>query len=94
MELERSGDRLTVRLSGEITSANTPKIIERLFIETDGITELTFDLKGLEYVSLSGLRMFIMYQKLMKDKMSIKNVPEEILELFRIVGFIKLLNII
>lgn len=94
MEFERLGDRLTVRLIGEMTSENTPKIIERLFVETDGISELTFDLKELEYLSASGLRMFIMYQKLLKDKVSVKNVPEEIMEIFEIAGFVPILNII
>ena len=94
MELERSGDRLTVRLSGEITSDNTPQIMEKLFIETDGITELIFDLKELEYISSSGLRMLLMYQKLLKDKMSIRNVSEEVMEIFKVTGFVRLLRII
>ncbi len=94
MEFERSGDHLTVRLSGEITYENAPQIIEKLFIETDGITELTFDLKELEYVSSNGLRIFLMYQKLLKDNMCIKNVSEEVMEIFRVTGFVKLLNII
>ncbi|MBR5089716.1 MAG: STAS domain-containing protein [Ruminiclostridium sp.] len=92
MEFEKNGTALTVRLIGEVTSDNTPKIVETLFRETDGINEITFDLKDLDYISSSGLRMLIALQKLMKDNMVIKNANEEVMRIFEIAGFTSILN--
>ena len=93
MEFERTDDSLIVRLEGELTSENTPKIVEKLFVETDGVDKLIFDLTGLEYTSSAGLRMFIALQKLMKDNMVIKNVNDEVMEIFIVSGLLKVLNI-
>ena len=92
MEFEKNGTALTVRLIGEVTSDNTPKIVETLFRETDGINEITFDLNDLDYISSSGLRMLIALQKLMKDNMVIKNANEEVMRIFEIAGFTSILN--
>ena len=93
MEFERSENCLIVRLEGEITSENTPQIVGTLFSETDGIDNIVFDLEQLEYISSAGLRMFIALQKLMKNNMTIKNANEEIIDIFRVSGLMKVLNI-
>ncbi len=92
MELEKTGTSLKVRLIGEVNSDNAPGIVETLFRETEGITDLTFDLKDLEYISSAGLRMMLGLQKILKDHMTIENTNEEVMEIFSIAGFTNLLH--
>ena len=53
------------------------------------IRELTFDLGSLEYISSAGLRVLLSLQKTMKKQglMLVKNVSEEVQEIFEVTGF-------
>ena len=90
------GKTMTVELTGEVDSMNVPEIEDALLREIDGVTDITFDLSRLEYISSAGLRVLLQMQKLMKSQgnMSIKNVNEDVMEIFRVTGFVRLLNIV
>ena len=96
MEFEKSqdGSELTVSLIGEIDSMNTPELEERLLKETEGIKSLVFDMKRLEYISSAGLRVLLQMQKQMKKQgsMVIRNTNNEVMDIFKVTGFIRLLN--
>ncbi len=91
----QDGNTLTVELVGEVDSMNTPELEERLLKETEGITELIFDLKGLEYISSAGLRVLLTMQKMMKTQgsMVIKNTNDEVMDIFKVTGFVRLLHL-
>ena len=95
-EKTNDGNTLTVELIGEVDSMNTPEIEAKLLEETKGITELIFDLKDLEYISSAGLRVLLTMQKQMKSQgsMVIKNTNEEVMEIFKVTGFVRLLNLV
>ncbi len=95
-ELKDEGRTLIVRLSGDLDSMNAPELEQRLKKELPNLTVLDFDLKDLEYVSSAGLRVFLSMQKKMRGKgtMTIRNTGEEVMEIFRVTGFEKLLNIL
>lgn len=95
-EKSQDGSVLTVSLSGEIDSMNTPELEERLLKEIDGVKELIFDFKELEYISSAGLRVLLTMQKTMKSQgsMVIKNTNEEVMEIFKVTGFVRLLNLV
>ena len=59
------------------------------------ITELVFDFSGLAYVSSAGLRVLLSAQKTMNEKgsMVVKNVSDEIQEIFDVTGFSDILTI-
>ena len=61
----------------------------------DEVTELIFDLTGLEYVSSAGLRVLLSAQKVMNKQgnMIIRGANEEIMEIFDVTGFTDILNI-
>ena len=98
MKYERSedGKKLYIELGGEIDAANAADIENVLLQEIEGVNDLTFDLKDLEYISSAGLRVLLMLQKTMKDRgnMVIKNVTEDVMGIFNVTGFVKLLNIV
>ncbi|MBQ3841408.1 MAG: STAS domain-containing protein [Ruminiclostridium sp.] len=90
------GKAMTVELIGEVDASNVPDIEETLLKEVKGVTDLTFDLSGLEYISSAGLRVLLLMQKMMKSQgsMTIKNVQKDVMDIFRVTGFVRLLNIV
>ena len=91
-----NGKAMTVELIGEVDSMNVTEIEETLLKETGGVTDLTFDLSQLEYISSAGLRVLLQMQKTMKSQgnMYIKNVNEDVMEIFKVTWFVRLLNIV
>ena len=61
----------------------------------DGITDLTLNFKGLEYISSAGLRVLLASQKHMstQGEMKIRNVNDVIMEIFEVTGFSDILTI-
>ncbi len=91
----QEGNSLTVALEGRMDSNSATQLEEALKEEMASITELVIDLKKLAYTSSAGLRVLLSAQRTMNKKgsMVIRNVSEEIMEIFDMVGFTGLLNI-
>lgn len=91
----KNGTELTISLEGRLDTMTAP-ILEAEVQSLDGdIDMIVFDLEGLEYVSSAGLRVILMFQKLMKQKngMVIKHVNAVIMEVFEVTGFVGILTI-
>lgn len=97
MKYEKSSDgrRLNVKFIGEIDAVNAMDIEGRLLKEVDGVTDLVFDMTRLEYISSAGLRILLQMQKLMRSQgnMTIINVSDDVMDIFKVTGFVRLLNI-
>ena len=97
MKYEKSpdGTKLSVALVGEVDSMNVSEIEEVLLREVEGVTDLTFDLKDLEYISSAGLRVLLQMQKMMKSQgnMEIINTTPDVMDIFKVTGFVRLLNL-
>ncbi len=91
----QKGSVLTVAVEGQLDTETAPQLEGELRTSVNGITELIFDLDGLDYVSSTGLRVLLSAQKVMKRQgsMTIRNVRPEIMEIFEITGFVDILNI-
>ena len=91
----KSGEGLIIILEGRLDTSTTPQLDEVLNAELEGISELTFDFSGLEYISSAGLRALLTAQKTMnrQGRMVVKNVSEEVNEVFEITGFSDVLTI-
>ena len=98
MEMEKlnNGEKLYVKLEGGIDAMVANDIEKELLTQVDDVKELVFDLEKLEYVSSAGLRVLLAMQKRMKTQgyMEIKNTNEEVMHIFNISGFTRLLNIV
>lgn len=59
------------------------------------MTELVFDFAELEYISSAGLRVILSAQKVMnrQGSMIIRNVNENVMEVFEVTGFVDILTI-
>ena len=94
--MKRDGDALTVELKGRLDTTTAPELESELRPALkDGVTELIIDLKALDYVSSAGLRVLLSAQKIMnkQGEMTVRNVNDDVMEVFEVTGFVDLLNI-
>ncbi|MGN1104258.1 MAG: STAS domain-containing protein [Candidatus Coproplasma sp.] len=96
MKIQKSLEKRTliVVLEGRLDTVAAPEL-ERELGELDGVSDLIFDLNGLEYVSSAGLRVILKAQKIMNSKGAMKliNVNESVMDVFEITGFADILTI-
>ncbi len=96
IEKEKQEKMLILKLSGRLETSTAPKLQEVVEKELEEVTELRLDMKNLEYVSSAGLRVLLAASKKMKAKnavMTVYNVNEEGMEVFKITGFNEILSI-
>ena len=96
IDMKRDGDDLKVSLEGRLDTTTAPKLEAELRpVLKNGVTNLTIDLEALDYVSSAGLRVLLSAQKIMnkQGEMTVRNVPEAVMEVFEVTGFVDLLNI-
>jgi anti-sigma B factor antagonist len=98
MEIEKSnnGEKLDVKLVGEIDAMNANDIESELLKQLEGVKEIIFDLSQLSYISSAGLRVLLSMQKLMKKQgsMEVRNTQDDVMQIFKVSGFVRLLNIV
>ena len=90
----KTGDALTVELEGRLDTVTSPELETFLDKYYPIINELIFDLKSLDYLSSSGLRVFLKAQKAMADKggILIRNANRLVLGVFTVTGFDSLMR--
>ncbi|WP_034446381.1 STAS domain-containing protein [Butyrivibrio sp. AE2032] len=90
-----NGKELVIALEGRLDTTTAPQLDEELKTALNGIEDLKFDFSKLEYISSAGLRVLLSAQKVMNKQgsMVIKNVNEEIHEIFEVTGFVDILTI-
>ena len=91
---EQNGGALDIAPEGRLDTTTAPEL-EAVLKNLEGVTELKFDLAGLEYISSAGLRVLLSAQKTMNKQgsMIILNTRPEIMDIFEITGFTDILNI-
>ena len=91
---EQNGGALDIAPEGRLDTTTAPEL-EAELKNLEGVTELKFDLAGLEYISSAGLRVLLSAQKTMNKQgsMIILNTRPDIMDIFEISGFTDILNI-
>lgn len=96
MEIIKNTDGavMTVSVVGRLDTITAPELSESIS-DLAGIEKLILDLEKLEYVSSAGLRVILSAQKAMNSQGSlvIKNVCEDVMEVFEMTGFSEILTI-
>lgn len=92
---KQDGSALTVTLEGRLDTTTAPELEKTLKESLEGVSELTLDLAGLEYISSAGLRVLLSAQKTMnrQGEMKLVHVGEMIMEIFEVTGFSDILTI-
>ena len=100
MEVRICKEKNCVRilLTGRLDStaaATATTLIEKGLAEYEPISDLVCDAQDLEYISSAGLRVVLSAQKTMnrQGEMIIKNVANEVQEIFDVTGFSDILTI-
>ena len=91
MELttEKTGNELTIHLSGELNTLTAPDLSALLDKELGGMQTVTLDFTGCDYVSSAGLRVLLATFKQMrarKGEMKLANVGENFMEVLQNTG--------
>ena len=89
------GSKALFALEGRLDTVTAPDLEKELKDSLNGITELKMDFEKLEYISSAGLRVLLSSQKIMNKQgsMVVKNVSEEVNEIFEVTGFQDILSI-
>ena len=86
----RNGDTMQVVLEGRLDTLSAPELMEIMdrLSQEESFHQLVFDLENLEYLSSTGLRVFLMMAKrLGSDHLFVDNANALIREIFDTTGF-------
>ena len=95
IDIKKMGNEAVVTVTGRLDTTTAPVLDKTLQENVHGTSTLTLDLKGLEYISSAGLRVLLTEQKKLQKvgSMKLKNVCENVMEVFEITGFADILTI-
>lgn len=87
---------LTIAIEGRIDTLTSKNLEKEINDERSNFDSLILDFDKVEYISSAGLRVLISTQKQLKASdisFVIKNINDRIIEIFKMSGFDKILNI-
>lgn len=90
------GTKSVVALAGKLDTNTAPEFEELTNqLLADGVTHLVIDMSQCDYVSSAGLRVIMALQKqlLTKGSLAFRAVPKEVMDVFDMTGFSKILTI-
>ena len=92
---EVNGNELTIALDGRLDTTTAPQLEAELSNSLNDVKALVIDMKKLVYISSAGLRVLLKTQKIMNKQgtMIVKNISQEIQDIFEVTGFDEILNI-
>ncbi|MCR4653576.1 MAG: STAS domain-containing protein [Eubacterium sp.] len=95
INMNENGKELTVELKGELNVGTSPELEQALKGKLEEVDKLIFDLSGLEYISSAGLRVLLFsHQTVSKNgTMIIRNLTDEVKDIFEVTGFSDAMNI-
>lgn len=97
MEIKKNKEatNLNIALEGRLDTTTAPQLEAELKSSLEGITNVVMDFEKLEYISSAGLRVLLSAQKVMNKQgsMVLKNVNENVMDVFEVTGFIDILTI-
>jgi anti-anti-sigma factor len=98
MEIKKTQDGSTeiLSLTGRLDTVTAPKLQEVLADAISSAEKVELDFAGVDYVSSAGLRVLLVGEKSSKaagKAMTLKNVSQEVMEVFEMTGFSGILTI-
>ncbi len=94
---DKTGTKLDIALEGVLDTKTSPELMKVITQNIADVTEVNFDFASLEFLTSAGLRALLTARQEMDDKdgtMTIKNVSEDIMQIFKMTGFAEILTII
>ncbi len=95
IQKDRKDQELTVTLNGRLDTTTAPILEKELQQSWTDISSLILDLKELDYISSAGLRVILAAQKqmLQQGSMKLRNLSDNVREVFEMTGFADIMTI-
>ena len=96
VKFNKQDSTLTAVVSGNVDTVTAPELDSKLQENLAGVRELIIDFAAVDYISSAGLRVILMANQNMEEvdgNMTIKNVNDDVREVFEMTGFDSLLNL-
>lgn len=96
VKFKKQDSSLTVTISGNIDTVTAPELDSKLQENISDVKDLVLDFAAVDYISSAGLRVILMANQQMEDvdgNLTIKNVNEDVRDVFEMTGFDSLLNL-
>lgn len=86
-------ENITFIIEGRIDTLTSGELETAVQEYLESGKPIIFDMAGVDYVSSAGIRVIIqVHQNAGKENFILKNVPANVMELFKMTGFQKVLN--
>ena len=87
--------KAVINLSGDLDTLTADELRNEVDGFLEGVTDMTLDLEGLDYITSAGLRVILDIQKTMDNQgeMRVLHVCEDVMDVFELSGFTKILTI-
>ena len=86
------GSEATLALDGWLDTQAAPELQTEIENLGNDVQSLVIDMKALEYISSSGVRQVVSAYKKMNGHLTVKNVSDSIMNIFKITGIDKRIN--
>ena len=95
IEIKKNESETIIQITGRLDTITAPTLDKTIQEEIGDTKNLILDMKNLEYISSAGLRVLLGAQKKMQKigSMKVKNVCQEVMEVFEMTGFADILVI-
>lgn len=92
----KDGDKLTVKIKGEMDSSNASQFSETVEEDLDSVMEIFIDMSELDYTTSAGLREMLAAYQVLDEKdgrMVLQHPNDEIKEVLELTGFVHFLEV-
>ncbi len=95
IEIIKNAQETIIEIVGRLDTVTAPALDKTINEDIGDTKNLILDLKGVEYISSAGLRVLLSAQKKMQKigSMKVRNVCEEVMEVFEMTGFADIFDI-
>ena len=95
IKVKKEMEEIIIFVGGRLDTTTAPQLEKTINENINNTKNLILDLKELQYISSAGLRILLSTQKKIQNigSMKVKNVCEEIMEIFEMTGFTDILTI-
>lgn len=84
----------TIMIEGSIDALTSEELEQAISAAAPGCEKMVLDMTGVDYISSAGLRAVVgANHSLGKDNLTLRGLAPNVLEIFRLTGFTKFLNI-
>ena len=95
IEIKKNAEETIIEIAGRLDTITAPALDKTINEDISDTKNLVLDVKGMEYISSAGLRVLLSAQKKMQKigSMKVKNVCQDVMEVFEMTGFADILVI-